>query len=163
MNDEIELDYDYLMQKALRRLICDVLTIASDIGDAPGEHHFYIEFMTQAPGVSIPDHLKEDYPHRMTIVMQHQFQELTVDEEQFAVTLWFKGKEARLVVPFDAVTSFIDPSVDFKLRFEPVDAAAAPAQKAKPETPAEEEAPAEPAETKKEGADIVSLDSFRKK
>ena len=87
-----------------------------------GEHHFYIEFLTQAPDVSIPDHLIEDYPERMTIVLQHQFQNLDVTEDGFGVTLWFKGKESRLEIPFHAVTSFADPSVKFGLRFEPAPA-----------------------------------------
>ncbi len=165
MRDDIELDYDYLMQKALRRMMYDVLTLVANIGDAPGEHHFYIEFLTHAPGVQIPDHLKEEYPERMTIVMQHQFHELTVDDRKFAVTLWFKGKEARLEIPFAAVTSFADPSVQFRLRFEPANAPAA----ADDETPAEPDAPEadtepeQPAEKNQDGADIVSLDSFRKK
>ena len=173
MSDDVQLDYDYMMQRALRYLMRDVLTLVADVGDAPGEHHFYIEFMTEAPGVSIPDHLKEDYPERMTIVLQHQFEELTVSDDGFGVTLWFKGKEARLEIPFDAVTSFADPSVQFGLRFEAAadeeDKTRAPATN---ETPAQEETPAEKGATaekekagdaKGDGADIVSLDAFRKK
>lgn len=169
MSDDVEFDYDYLMQNALRGLMRDVLQMVAQLGDAPGEHHFYIEFLTKAPGVSMPDHLKEEYPERMTIVLQHQFENMTVNENAFGVTLWFKNKEARLEIPFNAVTSFADPSAQFGLRFELVedednesgDNKEAPAQTAelepsKPETEKSEE-------KKGDGADIVSLDSFRKK
>ena len=175
MKEDVEFDYDYLMQKALRGLMRDVLEVVADLGDAPGEHHFYIEFATGAPGVSIPDHLKEEYPERMTIVLQHQFQNLTLEDDAFAVTLWFKGKESRLIVPFDAVTSFADPSVQFGLRFEPApemgapEAAAQqddePQDEAVEEEDAGEEAAAaeEKSDKKGDGAEVVSLDAFRKK
>ncbi len=174
MSDDVELDYDFMMQRALRYLMRDVLELIADVGDAPGEHHFYIEFLTGAPDVSIPDFLLEDYPERMTIVLQHQFEQLTVTEAGFGVTLWFKGKEARLEIPFAAVTSFADPSVQFGLRFEPIDDADDESMEVGDDAPAgsepETEAPAGDAEddTKmkekdKDGADIVSLDAFRKK
>jgi len=171
VSEDIELDYDYLMQRAFRYLMRDVLTMVADLGDAPGEHHFYIEFLTEAPGVSIPDHLKEQYPERMTIVLQHQFDSLNVSDEGFEVTLWFKSKEARLVIPFDAVTSFADPSTQFGLRFEPEktapkenedetsqDAAAQSSSKDASDTTQTDKP-----EKSDEGADIVSLDAFRKK
>lgn len=171
MSDDVELDYDYMMQRALRYLMRDVLELIADVGDAPGEHHFYIEFLTGAPGVSIPDFLREDYPERMTIVLQHQFEQLTVTEDGFGVTLWFKGKEARLEIPFATVTSFADPSVQFGLRFEPVDddetegsADDAPsASDSDNEKPAPDDAAAEADNKDNDGADIVSLDAFRKK
>ena len=180
MSDDVELDYDFLMQRALRYLMRDVLTLIADIGDAPGEHHFYIEFLTHAPGVSIPDHLKADYPERMTIVLQHQFDTLNVREDGFGVTLWFKGKEARLEIPFDAVTSFADPSVQFGLRFEPVDEETDEEEKADDQPtdtsdteddvvappPAAEQIPKNTKPVKdnnEDGADIVNLDAFRKK
>ncbi|NOX95486.1 MAG: hypothetical protein GXP04_10460, partial [Alphaproteobacteria bacterium] len=119
MSDDIELDYNYLMQRAFRYLMRDVLTLVAELGDAPGEHHFYIEFVTDAPGVSIPERLKEQYPERMTIVLQHQFEGLIVTDDGFEVTLWFNSIESPLVIPFDAVTSFADPSTEFGLRFEP--------------------------------------------
>lgn len=165
MKENVELDYDYLMQKALRQLMRDVLGMVADLGDAPGEHHFYIEFLTHAPGVNIPDYLKEEYPERMTIVLQHQFDDLTVTQKGFAVTLWFKGKEARLEIPFDAVTSFADPSVQFGLRFERT-------KRGEEEEETSDAAAAKepdnggPAKKKKkdgDSADIVSLDAFRKK
>lgn len=178
--EEVELDYDGLMQRALRTFVRDVLNLVADLGEAPGEHHFYIEFLTGAPGVSIPDHLKDQYPERMTIVLQHQFDALTITDEGFSVTLWFKGVEARLQIPFDAVTNFADPSVQFGLRFDdgqggtPADiTAAAPldqddaaddaaspnAEKDTDDSAAKSNAEA----SKSDGADIVSLDAFRKK
>lgn len=171
MADDVEFDYEYLMHNALRGLMRDVLSMVADLADAPGEHHFYIEFLTQAPGVVIPEILREEYPERMTIVLQHQFENLTVDDHGFGVTLWFKGKEARLQVPFEAVMSFADPSAQFGLRFEPVE------NVNKPDAPKEEKDAAPVAdnaekENEKEetdppnkngGADVVSLDSFRKK
>lgn len=171
MSDDVELDYDYMMQQALRYLMRDVLKLVADIGDAPGEHHFYIEFRTGAQGVSIPDHLREEYPDRMTIVLQHQFDSLTVTDQGFSVTLWFKNREAHLQIPFRAVTSFADPSVQFGLRFEAaasdgeVDENEAPPKAGDPaseKSGGAEGAPSEQ-EDKGDGADIVSLDAFRKK
>ncbi|MEQ8935259.1 MAG: ClpXP protease specificity-enhancing factor SspB [Amphiplicatus sp.] len=112
---DVEFDYDYLTQRALRQVVKDVLEMTAEIGATPGEHHFYIEFATQAPGVIIPDELIETYPERMTIVVQHQFENLVVRDDEFALTLWFKGIESRLTIPFEAVTSFADPSVQFGL------------------------------------------------
>ena len=169
MSDDIELDYDYLMHKALRTLMRDVLEMVAELGDAPGAHHFYIEFATKAPGVDIPETLKEEYPERMTIVLQHQFENLVVEEDKFGVTLWFKGNESRLVIPFQAVTSFADPSVQFGLRFEPLTEEEADhdgGSEAETEASADDKKPkdeAEEEEKSSEGADVVSLDAFRKK
>lgn len=168
MSEDVELDYNDLIQeaqkKAYRFLMRDVLEIVAELGDAPGEHHFFIEFVTTAPGVVIPDHLKEQYPERMTIVLQHQFENLTVSDDHLGVTLWFKGREARLEIPFDAVTQFADPSAQFGVSFD----APAPAEAADDteDGPADEEPETqeEAAEAKtSEGAEVVSLDSFRKK
>ncbi|MEK7801765.1 MAG: ClpXP protease specificity-enhancing factor SspB, partial [Pseudomonadota bacterium] len=86
----------------------------------PGEHHFYITFMTDFPGVAIPDYLRERYPGEMTIVMQYQFENLTVDEEKIGITLSFNNVPERLVVPLAAITIFADPSVNFALQFQPL-------------------------------------------
>ncbi len=168
MSEDIELDYNDLIQEAQKRayrfLMRDVLKLVAELGDAPGEHHFFIEFLTGAPGVSIPDHLKEQYPERMTIVLQHQFENLTVTDDEVGVTLWFKGKEARLEIPFDAVTQFADPSAQFGVNFDvsgPENENGAAETSDAPETEAEETVESDP--DKSEGADIVSLDSFRKK
>jgi hypothetical protein len=147
---DIEIDYDFLTRQALRRVVQEVLLITEQLGAAPGDHHFYIEFETQAAGVSIPEYLLADYPERMTIVLQHQFDDLSVGEDDFSVTLWFNKQQARLTIPFDAVMSFADPSVQFGLRF------GAPVKT--PETAKPEEAPP-PASS---GA-VLQLDAFRKK
>lgn len=168
MKEDIELDYNDLIQEAQKRayrfLMRDVLQLVAELGDAPGEHHFFIEFLTGAPGVSIPDHLKEQYPERMTIVLQHQFENLNVTDDEVGVTLWFKGKEARLEIPFDAVTQFADPSAQFGVNFDvamPENENGAPEAADQAENEAKPETEEEPGKT--EGADIVSLDSFRKK
>lgn len=152
---DVEIDYDYLTQQALKRVVRDVLQMTEELGAAPGDHHFYIEFETQADGVVIPEHLLTAYPARMTIVLQHQFDDLEVRDDDFSVTLWFKGVQARLTVPFEAVTSFADPSVQFGLRFDtPSDA-----PKPKPETEAQ---PIRETPPKESGA-VLQLDAFRKK
>ncbi len=174
---DVELDYEYLMQNALRQVLREVLTITAEIGAAPGEHHFFIEFRTGAEGVILPDHLRAAYPERMTIVLQHQFENLIIDEEAFSITLWFKGKEANLRIPFSAVTSFADPSVEFGLHFnadtddddQPVETKAAPKNNAditqNSPTSADDKAGERNADGDEDAtsADVVSLDSFRKK
>ncbi len=152
---DVEIDYDFLTQQALKRVVRDVLQMTEELGSAPGDHHFYIEFETQAEGVTIPEHLLAVYPTRMTIVLQHQFDDLEVRDEEFSVTLWFKGQQARLTIPFEAVTSFADPSVQFGLRFD----APASDQKAKSAEPVPLKPEAEPAKS----AAVLQLDAFRKK
>lgn len=168
MSEDVEFDYNELFQeaqkKAYRLLMQDVLEIVAELGDAPGEHHFFIEFVTGAAGVVIPGHLREQYPDRMTIVLQHQFENLTVDDEGLAVTLWFKGKEARLEIPFSAVTQFADPSAQFGVSFEPAAPAAKPAPAGASAEDKAEPADQDPPKPKNgDGAQVVSLDSFRKK
>src|SRR5262249_5942652 len=128
--------------------------------------HFYVTFHTDRPGVGIADWLRQQYPQEMTIILQHQFWDLTVEEERFAVTLSFGGRHERLTIPFEAVSRFADPSVKFGLQFEAPDEAPAksspvPPAAAKP-TKAEPSAPAPTPEAAK-GAEVVTLDSFRKK
>jgi len=122
--------YDLLTREALRSVVRRVL---SDVarGGLPGEHHFYITFDTQAAGVRLPPRLREEYPEAMTIVLQHQFYDLGVSEHGFEVGLSFGGAVERLVVPFEALTGFVDPSVQFGLQFETLNEAAeiAPAEK----------------------------------
>lgn len=167
MSDDVQFDYEYLMQNALRGVMREVLKMVAEIGDAPGEHHFYIEFVTGAVGVDIPDYLREQYPERMTIVLQHQFDDLTVDEEKFSVALWFKGKQARLTIPFAAVVSFADPSAQFGVRFdaEPLDetTAADEPEEAADENAASGDAAKTKTAAKGDSAEVVSLDAFRKK
>ncbi|ACB94421.1 SspB family protein [Beijerinckia indica] len=109
--------YDLLVQDALRGVVRKVLTDAVREG-LPGEHHFYITFRTHAPGVRLSAAMREQYPDEMTIILQHQFWDLSVNEQAFEVGLSFKGVPEILRIPFDAVTGFFDPSVRFALKFE---------------------------------------------
>jgi hypothetical protein len=111
------IEYGNLMHRAMRRLISEVL---EDVGEngLPGEHHFFITYDTTHPDVGMPDWLKERYPDRIMIVIQHWFEDLVVDEDGFSVTLNFGDVPVPLYVPFDALQTFVDPSVEFGLRFE---------------------------------------------
>ncbi|MEA2982783.1 MAG: uncharacterized protein QOF09_4606 [Alphaproteobacteria bacterium] len=110
--------YDILVQEALRGMVRDVLAEAARNKSMPGEHHFFITFETTAEGVRLSDRLLAQYPEEMTIVLQHQFWDLKVADEAFEVGLSFGGVAERLVVPFDAIKAFADPSVQFTLQFE---------------------------------------------
>jgi uncharacterized protein len=109
--------YDLLVQEALRSVVRNVLTDVGKHG-LPGDHHFYISFKTGAPGVRISNRLREQYPDEMTIVLQHQFWDLGITEHTFEVGLSFGGVPERLLVPFDSIVGFFDPSVQFGLKFE---------------------------------------------
>ena len=109
--------YDLLVQEALKGVVRQVLTDAAEQG-LPGEHHFYVSFRTVDPGVRISQRLREKYPEEMTIVLQHQFWDLSISDHAFEVGLSFSGIPERLLVPFDALTGFFDPSVQFGLKFE---------------------------------------------
>ncbi len=111
------LDYGLLIQDALRSVARRSLEIVGTQG-MPGEHHFYLSFNTQMPGVVIPPHLKDSYPEEMTIVLKTQFQDLVVDDEAFSVGLFFSGKLHHLVVPFCALLTFSDPSAELQLTFQ---------------------------------------------
>jgi hypothetical protein len=112
--------YDLLTQQALRAVVRRVLTDVAKTGTLPGEHHFYVTFATQAPGVRISPRLREQYPEEMTIVLQHQFWDLAVSDTHFEVALSFNGISEKLHVPLDAIKGFFDPSVQFGLQFETV-------------------------------------------
>lgn len=111
------LRYDLMVQDALKGVVRKILTEAGRDG-LPGEHHFYITFRTTAPGVRVSQRLRDKHPDEMTIVLQHQFWDLNVSEHTFEVGLSFSGVPERLLIPFDAVTTFFDPSVQFGLKFE---------------------------------------------
>ena len=158
--------YDVLARDALRGVLRRVLTDAAEHG-LPGDHHFFITFLSTAEGVKLSPRLLAQYPEEMTVILQHQFWDLTVTEDRFEVGLSFGGIAERLVVPFNSIKSYFDPSVQFGLQFEPADAPAAslpavpaPAAPTAP-TPAVEnkDEPAKPSE----GAEVVRLDRFRKK
>ena len=156
-----QLRYDRMVETALRDVVRQALKEIAASG-LPGDHHFYVTFLTGAPGVDIPGHLAEQYPDEMTIVLQHQFEDLDVTDETVSVTLSFNNAKERLTIPFAAVSTFADPSVNFALQFQPVTAESeqqAPPVEAAPE-PEPEPAPAAVAEG---GGKIVALDQFRKK
>jgi hypothetical protein len=170
------LPYDRWVEDALRHVVADALRHAAREG-LPGEHHFYISFRTDRLGVDIPKRLLAQYPHEITIVLQHQFWDLKVEADHFSVGLSFGGVGSILRVPYAALTAFADPSVQFGLRFHVADDALeaslpfapvpfAPAAAAPPEpapapdpSPAAEPAPAEPDATPQ----VVSLDAFRRR
>jgi len=113
--------YDLLVQDAMRGVMRKVLSEVAENGYLPGEHHFTISFLTHAPGVEISRRLAEQWPHELTIILQHQYSNLEVDSEGFGVTLSFRSMPEHLYIPFVAVTGFFDPSVEFGLRFEAAD------------------------------------------
>ncbi|WP_456619914.1 MULTISPECIES: SspB family protein [unclassified Bradyrhizobium] len=166
--------YDVLARDALRGVLRKVLTDAASHG-LPGEHHFFITFVSKAEGVKLSSRLLAQYPEEMTIILQHQFWDLTVLEDRFEVGLSFGGIPERLIVPFSAIKSFLDPSVKFGLQFDTSDvaevapetlpAAPAPTAVAVPAAPAAEtaEGTEEPAAPNQGGAEVVRLDRFRKK
>ena len=180
--------YDVLAQEALRGVIRKVLSEVAKTG-LPGEHHFFITFLTSAPGVRISSRLREKYPELMTIVVQHQFWDLQVTEASFEVGLSFSDIPERLLVPFSAIRGFYDPAVNFELEFdvqgavaangqtEPQEPASAPTQlmtpsaipgpaarKGKDAAKAEKSAGEDDGdEADRKDAEVVSLDAFRKK
>jgi len=155
-----EIDYGRMMHRAMRSLIREVLSEVAASG-LPGQHHFFITFDTHAEGVDIADWLRERYPDEMTVVMQHWFDDLEVTDQGFSVTLNFGDAPERLVIPYDAIQTFVDPSVEFGLRFESHDADDDEEDGTIEEIePAPMDENAEPDE--KAEAEVVSLDSFRK-
>ena len=111
--------YDEIVQEALRAVVGRVLgQVVTSGGVLPGNHHFYITFKTNAPGVSIPADLKARFPDEMTIVLQNKFWDLSVSETGFCVSLSFNQVPAKLNIPFSAITAFVDPAVDFGLQFQ---------------------------------------------
>lgn len=162
--------YDVLARDALRGVLRKVLIDAAEHG-LPGEHHFFITFISRADGVKLSPRLLAQYPEEMTVILQHQFWDLTVTEDRFEVGLSFNGIPERLVVPFSSIKSFYDPSVQFGLSFE-TEAAEAPAAASPPVAaaapsiappPADTETPVESEPKSGEGAEVVRLDRFRKK
>lgn len=157
MTDSI--DYGNLMHSAMRGLIQNVLTDVSKNG-LPGAHHFFITFDTRHPKVQIADWLHARYPEEMTIVIQHWFENLDVTDEGFAITLNFGNAPEPLYIPFDAVQTFVDPSVEFGLRFETQDFDDEEDDE-EDETDEDPEDPTPPEKPRGE-AEVVSLDKWRK-
>jgi hypothetical protein len=184
--------YDLLTQQALRGVVRNVLADAAKKG-LPGDHHFFIAFDTKASGVRLSERLRAQYPDEMTIILQHQFWDLSVNDHGFEVGLSFGGIPEKLSIPFEAVNGFFDPSVQFGLQFEEVTEAmdqkaqpsigqenSADKKKRRPasvprspgagsepvqEKPAALAAAPEPApdKAKNGGGEVVRLDRFRKK
>ncbi|CAN5141799.1 ClpXP protease specificity-enhancing factor SspB [soil metagenome] len=155
--------YDVLARDALRGVLRRVLTDAAEHG-LPGEHHFFITFVSTADGVKLSPRLLAQYPEEMTVILQHQFWDLVVTEDRFEVGLSFNGIPERLVVPFNSIKSFFDPSVQFGLQFEPTETVADAASSSPEAVPPAVTAPAaEELAKPSEGAEVVRLDRFRKK
>jgi hypothetical protein len=177
-----QIDYASLVEKALLRVVHDVLAMVAEEG-LPGHHHLYITFRTDHPGVVMDDALRARYPNEMTIVLQHEFWGLGVSDDRFAVTLSFNSISQRLDIPFAAVTVFADPSVEFGLQFTRASAPAEASPSEAPVSPApvatlpaavdaasaqdrrdDDSASIDEAAKAKQGADkVVTLDRFRKK
>jgi uncharacterized protein len=178
--------YDLIVQDAMRGVMRKVLGEVADLGALPGEHHFTISFRTDSAGVKISPRLKQQWPQEMTIILQHQYSNLTVDEQGFGVTLSFRSIPETLYIPFPAVTVFSDPSVEFGFKFnlenEREEAEEPPAKRPGPSlvrpdqnyeappappapAPQKSEAGSEPdaAAASADGDKIVSIDAFRKK
>jgi hypothetical protein len=158
-----QLPYDMWMEESLRHVVVRALEYAADIG-LPGAHHFYVTFRTDYPGVQIPARLLQKYPQEMTIVLQHQFRDLVVDKEnrRFAVTLSFGGVSAALNVPLDAVSAFVDPSIQYGLRFK-VQMPEATPPAAEPDTVGGDKQAADKPAAPDTQPQVVSLDAFRKR
>jgi hypothetical protein len=176
---EDHIRYDILAQAALRGVVRTVLADVAKKG-LPGEHHFKITFVTVAPGVRLSERMRAQYPQTMTIILQHQFWDLAVCDEAFDVGLSFGGIPELLTVPFEAVTAFFDPAVQFGFQFEMVEAATADAGDATTKAPEKSPGPASRAAKPKKAdalpaaevnedtpnagtGEVVRLDRFRKK
>ena len=151
-----EIDYGNLMHNAMRSLIQDVLTEVKKNG-LPGEHHFFITFDTNHSGVEMASWLKDRYPTEITVVMQHWYDDLEVKDDGFSVTLNFGDTPEHLVIPYEAILTFVDPSVEFGLRFE-TNEEDEDTDDQKPTVSKESDKD----DTKKETGQVVSLDNFRK-
>ena len=155
--------YDEIVQEALRAVVGRVLgEVAAGGGTLPGAHHFYITFKTGAPGVDIPQRLRERFPDEMTIVLQNKFWDLKVEADQFSVGLSFNQIPSNLVIPFSAITAFVDPAVDFGLQFQ-----AATDDEPEPHDDAENDMPEQAGKpavaTAEDGSNVVTVDFGRKK
>ena len=167
MNDAVAdslIPYDEIVQEALRAVVGRVLgQVEASGGEPPGNHHFYITFKTRAPGVSIPAHLKERFPDEMTIVLQNKFWELSVEPTQFSVGLSFNQVPTKLVIPFGAITAFVDPAVDFGLQFQAVAAELEPERHDEAENDSPEREGSAGVIKTEGDSNVVSVDFGRKK
>ena len=161
------LNYEKMVERALRSVVVEALSQVAEFG-LPGTHHLYISFATDNADVEIPDHMREKFPEEMTIVLQHQFWDLIVEEERFLVTLSFNDVQERLIVPLGAVKAFADPSVNFglQLKFDgelevPSPISLDDVDEPKKSKTATSDEPLEATSTQNEN--VVTLDAFRNK
>lgn len=160
LNEENILRYDRMVENALRGVVKEAVEEVMKDG-LPEEHHFYITFITDYPGVKIPDYLRDRYPGEMTIVLQFQFYDLDVNDERLQVTLSFNNVPEKLEVPLAAITIFADPSVNFALQFQPMGDDNEPNLDPDDDTSAKDEDGDDKGD--KKSGEVVSLDNFRKK
>lgn len=163
------LPYEQWTQQALRHVVERALSHLATEG-LPGQHHFYLTFRTDHPGTVVPARLKAQYPQEMTIVLQHQYRDPTMQDGLFSVVLSFGGVSSTLVIPLDAVVGFVDPAVQFALRFQPEPDAGDRSDETPNGTPDETEAETQEAvsesvdeTTKSDTPQVVSLDAFRRR
>jgi hypothetical protein len=176
-DDESILRYDKMVETALRGVVKasveEVMEYHTEHGSMPGEHHFYITFLTDYPGVKIPDYLRDRYPGEMTIVLQYQFTDLDVNDERMTVSLSFNNVPEKLNIPLAAISIFADPSVNFALQFQPLGDAIEDADMALLDELVDDgdEGPDDDGSgggkggksSKSDTGQVVSLDQFRKK
>jgi hypothetical protein len=156
--------YDEIVQDALRAVVGRVLGQVERMGSTlPGDHHFYITFKTGAPGVTVPTHLRERFPDEMTIVLQNKFWDLAVAEDHFQVSLSFNQIPAKLIVPYSAITAFVDPAVDFGLQFQALGGGTAPEPHEDAENDCPEQGDKPDVERSDDGSNVVTVDFGRKK
>lgn len=161
-NEDEILRYDKMVEGALRGVVRQAVEEVIENG-LPDDHHFYITFMTDYPGVDIPDYLRDRYPGEMTIVLQYQFDDLTIDKEKLSVILSFNNVPERLVVPLASISIFADPSVNFALQFQPL---GEDGDGFDPDDLPPDDSDDDEADDKNKGSktgEVVSLDKFRKK
>jgi hypothetical protein len=151
-----------MVEQALRGVVREALLRIAPKG-LPGAHHFYITFKTRAPDVKVSPEIAAKHPDEMTIVLEHQFWDLVVEDDSFAVTLSFDNRPERLTIPFAALTAFADPSVKFGLQFQIAPAAPAEAPAKRGKTPLKAVPAGKPAEPGAKPDKVVTLDAFRKK
>ena len=158
------IDYDILVDSALRDVVKSIIKYMIDEKDL-GNHHFFITFKTKPSSVDIPSKFRETYPDEMTIVLQHQFWNLSIDDESFSVTLSFNGKQENLKIPFEAITQFTDPSTDFALQFASLSKEIEDQQVLQDKDSPKDSKPKPKENSKKEkntSGEVISLDNFRK-
>lgn len=163
-DDDNVLRYDRMVESALRGVVRKALDEVIEFG-LRGEHHFYITFLTDYPGVKIPEYLRDRYPGEMTIVLQYQFSDLFVNEEKMQVSLSFNNEEEKLVIPLGAISIFADPSVNFALQFQPLNDVSDETDlmlEGMPDGDDDPDSPNPNGSGDKSG-EVISLDRFRKK